>query len=113
MASSTGSKYNETKEMSLVQVARLVRKDIAAAKKSGGLPEGLRVSVRVPRSTATIHVEASGAPFRAWSEFGLTEDARRLSADLGLIVGQYNSVYYEDPYSRSERFGSCISINEL
>lgn len=44
-----GNKYEETKDLDVADIAKLVRKDIADAKKSGALPKGLKTSVKISR----------------------------------------------------------------
>lgn len=45
----TGNKYEETKDLDIKEIAKLVRKDIAQAKKEGTLPKNLKVSVKIDR----------------------------------------------------------------
>jgi DNA repair protein RadC len=56
----SGSKYEETKKLSTVDVAKRIRADIKAA----GLPAGVKISVRVRRCTYTsaIDVEVTAVP---------------------------------------------------
>lgn len=47
-----GSRYEETKDLDIAQVAKLVRKDIRVARAAGDLgevPEGVKFSVRIDR----------------------------------------------------------------
>ncbi|TET51335.1 MAG: hypothetical protein E3J64_07045 [Anaerolineales bacterium] len=44
-----GSKYAETKDLDLAEIAKLVRADIKAAVKAGDLPKGTKTSVRISR----------------------------------------------------------------
>ncbi len=44
-----GSKYAETRDLDLAEIAKLVRVDIKAAVKAGDLPKGIKTSVRISR----------------------------------------------------------------
>ena len=48
----TGSKYEETHNLSCNEVAKLIRADIKEAKKNGILPENVRITVRQRRGTS-------------------------------------------------------------
>jgi len=58
----TGSRYN--KDLSIVQIAKAVRRDIAAAKKSGSIPKTAKISVRTGHSTnhRSLTVEIKSFP---------------------------------------------------
>lgn len=59
-----GSRYAETRDLDIREVAKLVRKDIKAAKKAGKLPKELKTSVRISRFAGgqSLDVRLSGIP---------------------------------------------------
>lgn len=63
-ANFTGSKYETTRNLSIVDVAKLVRADIKAAEKAGKLPKGIKVAVRTQKYSGgcSLDVEIQAAP---------------------------------------------------
>jgi hypothetical protein len=61
-----GSNYDATEYMDIADVAKLVRKDIAKAKKAGRLPKQLKVSVTIDRYSMGQSLTAAikAAPFQ-------------------------------------------------
>lgn len=44
-----GSRFEDTKDLDVKEIAKLMRQDISALKKKGALPKGLKVSVKIQR----------------------------------------------------------------
>lgn len=100
-----GSKYEQGRDTA--EIAKLIRKDIADALKSGALPKGLKVSVRISRFSmgSSIDLTITDAPMaiinRAWAEaeirrptehsglYRQTPEARSLASKLQNIAEAY------------------------
>jgi hypothetical protein len=97
-----GHRYEETKGLDIVVVARLIRLDIKKAMSAGGLPAGLRVSVRTRRYAYGQGVDALivDAPFPLRDTAG-RRTVKSESAMLGLrsIIGAYKEL--EDYLARA------------
>ena len=105
-----GAKYEETQDLDIAGVAKLVRADIKAAKKDGNLPAAMKVSVKISRYSMgqSLTVEVVEAPFQVlnparivWAAvypygpppvgcYRLTAEATRVLATLDDIVAAYN-----------------------
>lgn len=60
----TGTKFEATKDMGIVDIAKLVKADIAQAVKNGDLPKGLKVGIRTSRYSGgqSMSVTIKAAP---------------------------------------------------
>jgi hypothetical protein len=114
----TGSKYEETRNLNIAQIAKLVRADLKADSKAGRLPKGVKYSVRISNYsmgcslTVTVKAVPEGFeivnPLRAQLDRDephfayhtltatdprlprLTDQAVKLVADLTELVNVYN-----------------------
>lgn len=63
-----GSKYDATRDLSLVEIAKRMREDIKLAIKAGQIPGGLKVAVRVRHHNAIdMRVTAAPAGMTLWN----------------------------------------------
>jgi hypothetical protein len=58
-AHTIGSRYEETKDLDIAELAKIVRKDIAAAKETGDLPKNAKYSVRIERYSMSQAINVS------------------------------------------------------
>lgn len=98
-----GNKYEETKNLDIKEVAKLVRRDIRAAIKKGDLPK-IKVSVKISRYSGGQSLDATvkEAPYAIMRDpteeelsFGedwkrLTKETLRVEGILEAIVKAYN-----------------------
>lgn len=100
-----GTKYQATKNLGAVEIAKLIRADIKAATKAGELPAGLKLSIRSDYNSINVRIVA--LPFNpisaSWAALTpaeqqeywnaqrkLTDEAKRIQAVLTAIHGAYN-----------------------
>lgn len=72
----TGANYDETKDMNMSDVCKLIRKDIKKAIKAGDLPAELKTSVRLSRFSGGCSVSCT---IKAWD--GKIYNRTRLAAE--------------------------------
>lgn len=116
-----GSRYHQTSDLDVAQVAKLVRSDIRDAIQAGTLPT-MKVSVRISRFSGgtSIDVHLSGQDFplteRRPDAWGMERDmltayARLTIADVKAIVDAYN---FDDSDSLTDyyrvRFYSSVTF---
>ena len=109
----TGNAWEETRDLPIAEISKLIRSDLKAAVKSGNLPAGLKTSVRLERFSGgrSIDVIVTALPegwvilepaFEAWqkqnphapySEFdgeAQTKKHRELLSKLRELANRYN-----------------------
>lgn len=116
----TGTKYQATRDLSRVEIAKLIRADIKAAAAAGELPAGLKVAVRTSRYAGggSIDVAITAAPLNpvnpAWvslpdnEKWGpgrtvdrFTVEGQRIAAVIAEIHASYN---YDNSDSMTDYF---------
>lgn len=122
----TGSKYAQTKDLDVAEIAKLIRKDIKASETL----QGLKVSVTISRYSMgraiTAHAQPSPETAIAWvnpawcdeddagyvhTQPRYTPAAVAVQAELELILASYNEVEHDahTDYNRS-RFHADVTI---
>lgn len=92
-----GSRYRETKDLDIVEVAKLIRKDLAAKKEQRESPLfGLKTSVRIQRYSMgqSIHLDA-------WADPGAGMNHMAIKQSLFAVAECYN---YDRSDSQSDYF---------
>lgn len=122
MTRTLGTLYQDTADLDVAAIAKLVRRDIKVAVDGGGLPAA-RYSVRISRFSGgqSLDVTISGQPFDAfetvvdyqgWERRHYTAEAQALVEHVKRIVSAYN---YDgsDPMTDyyDVRFYSNVSVS--
>ncbi len=91
-----GSKYRETSGLTLTEVAKLIRADLKAAQKSGGLDAALRFSVRTEYYSGggSINLSIKGYTGRlmapdTYGRTTWTQGARDVAGRVRVVVDAY------------------------
>lgn len=99
-AHTIGSRYAETADLDIADIAKLVRKDIKSAVKAGTLPSDAKYTVRIERYSLgqSLHVTATlpDRPARVRDDFpydghyGFTPEADAIKNRLQRMTDAYN-----------------------
>lgn len=121
-AHTIGSRYTETSDLDIADIAKLVRKDIKAAVKTGLLPADVKYGVRIERYSLgqSINVRATlpDRPARVQDDYaypghyGYTTEATQIMAVLRRIVESFNydnSDMLSDYFS--QRFFAHVNVD--
>lgn len=127
-AHTVGALAEETADLDIADIARLVRADVKAARATGMIPADVKVSVRIDRYSMgqAIYVRATlpDRPARVTADdprsvvhdrrdeyantFAYTVEASNLSDTLRAIVNAYN---WDDSDSQTDYFNSRFSAS--
>lgn len=119
-----GSRYNETANMDITEIAKILRSDIRAAIKSGEFPKGLKFSARIDRFSGgkSLHVYLSSLgdggtilnparvkldrdePHHTYSPWDAKPYTATASRVMAAIKSMMNSFNYDDSDTMTDYF---------
>lgn len=80
-----GSKYEETKNLDIKDIAKLVRKDIIGAMKNGSLPKPFKASVKISRFSGGVSLDVTIKQlpdgFKLFSDNYLEQQKRKIAGE--------------------------------